>query len=131
MLIAGQVSGTVIQTGTVSWMTPLMEYLSSGNLPDDKIEARNIRHKALCYQIHGDTLFRKSFLGPLFRCVDAEEANYIIREIHEGICELHAGPRMVVAKIMNAGYYWPDMHMDRNVMPAKDTSPERCNLRTT
>ncbi|XP_076922595.1 uncharacterized protein LOC143584415 [Bidens hawaiensis] len=37
----------VIQTGTVSWMTPLKEYLSSGNLPDDKIEARKIRHKAL------------------------------------------------------------------------------------
>ncbi|XP_076949768.1 uncharacterized protein LOC143622537 [Bidens hawaiensis] len=30
----------VIQTGTVSWMTPLKEYLSSGTLPYDKVEAR-------------------------------------------------------------------------------------------
>ncbi|XP_035845711.1 uncharacterized protein LOC118492058 [Helianthus annuus] len=57
-------------------------------------------------------LYRKSYLGPLLRCVDAEDANYLIREVHEGICGIHAGPRMVVAKVMNAGYYWPGMHLD-------------------
>ncbi|XP_076944371.1 uncharacterized protein LOC143614986 [Bidens hawaiensis] len=102
----------VIQTNTVSWMTPLIEYLSSGTLPDDKVEARKVGHKASCYQLHDDILLRKFFLGPLLRCVDADDANYIIGDIHEGICGLHAGPRMVVAKIMNAGYYWPGMHMD-------------------
>ncbi|KAI3807945.1 hypothetical protein L1987_23883 [Smallanthus sonchifolius] len=25
---------------------------------------------------------------------------------------MHVRPRMIVAKIMNAGYYWPGMHMD-------------------
>ncbi|XP_076909572.1 uncharacterized protein LOC143566891 [Bidens hawaiensis] len=102
----------VIQTGTSSWMTPIVNYLTSGTLPDEKAEARKICHKALCYQVHEGVLFQKSFLGPLLRCVDAKESNYVIREIHEGICGLHAGPRMVVAKIMNAGYYWPGMHMD-------------------
>ncbi|XP_076926493.1 uncharacterized protein LOC143589683 [Bidens hawaiensis] len=126
----------VIQTGTVSWMKPLVEYLSSGTLPDDKVEARKIRHKALWYQLHGDILFRKSFLGLLLRCVDAVDANYVIRVIHEGICGLHAGPRMVVAKIMNTGYYWPGMHMDalkeiRNFMLANDTHYGRCDLRMT
>ncbi|XP_076884643.1 uncharacterized protein LOC143533894 [Bidens hawaiensis] len=102
----------VNQTRTCSWMTPIIEYLSSRTLPEDKAKARKIRHKALCYQVHGGVLFRKSFLGPLLRCVDVEDANFVIREIHEGICGLHAGPRMVVAKIMNVGYYWPGMHMD-------------------
>ncbi|XP_076947755.1 uncharacterized protein LOC143619795 [Bidens hawaiensis] len=95
----------VIQTGATSWMEPIKTYLSSSILPEDKAEARKIRHKALCYKIHDGILFQKSFLGPLLRCVDAEDANYVIREIHKGICGLHAGPRMVVAKIMNAGYY--------------------------
>ncbi|XP_076932817.1 uncharacterized protein LOC143598497 [Bidens hawaiensis] len=102
----------VIQTEATSWMEPIQTYLSSGILPEDKTEARKIRHKALFYQVHDEILFRKSFLGLLLRCVDAEDANYVIREIHKGICGLHAGPRMVVAKIMNAGYYWPGMHMD-------------------
>ena len=51
-------------------------------------------------------------MGPLLRCVDKTDAQYLVREIHEGLCGIHAGPRMVVAKIMNAGYYWPGMHMD-------------------
>ncbi|XP_076897149.1 uncharacterized protein LOC143550375 [Bidens hawaiensis] len=102
----------VIQTGATSWMEPIRAYLSSGILPKYKAEARKILHKELWYQMHDEVLFRKSFLGPLLRCVDVEESNYVIREIHEGICSIHAGPRMVVAKIMNARYYWPGMDGD-------------------
>ncbi|XP_076905911.1 uncharacterized protein LOC143561821 [Bidens hawaiensis] len=102
----------VIQTGVESWMTPIKAYLSSGALPAGKAEARKIKNKALNYQLTDGNLYRRSFLGPLLRCVDAEDANYLIQEIHEGICGLHAGPRMTVAKIMNAGCYWPGMHLD-------------------
>ncbi|XP_076924195.1 uncharacterized protein LOC143586556 [Bidens hawaiensis] len=102
----------VIQTGVKSWMTPIKAYLSSGFLPTEKAEARKIKHKALNYQLNDGILYRKSFLGPLLRCVDEEDENYLIRELHEGICGLHTGPRMMVAKIMNAGYYWPDLHLD-------------------
>ncbi|XP_076908008.1 uncharacterized protein LOC143564697 [Bidens hawaiensis] len=70
-----------------------------------------IRHKALQYQLRDEILYRRSFLGPLLLRVDAEDASYLIQEIHEEICGLHAGPRMVVAKITNTGYYWPDIHM--------------------
>ncbi|XP_076938823.1 uncharacterized protein LOC143607165 [Bidens hawaiensis] len=93
-------------------MTPIIAYLSSGILPEEKIAARKIRHKALNYQMQDGVLYRRSFLSPLLRCVDAEDANYLIREVHEGICGLHAGPRMVVAKLMNVGYYWLGMNMD-------------------
>ncbi|XP_076893594.1 uncharacterized protein LOC143545302 [Bidens hawaiensis] len=102
----------VIQTGVESWMTPILAYLSFGALPEGKSAAWKIKHKALNYQIMDGVLYRRSFLGPLLRCVDAEDSNYLIREVHEGICGLHAGPRMVVAKVMNAGYYWPGMHAD-------------------
>ncbi|XP_076889518.1 uncharacterized protein LOC143540300 [Bidens hawaiensis] len=126
----------VIQTGATSWMEPIRAYLSSGILPEDKAEARKIRHKALWYQMHDEVLFRKSFLGPLLRCVDADDANYIVRAIHDGICGLHAGPRMMVAKIMNAGYYWPGMHMDalkeiRKCDACQRHAPGRCDLRMT
>ncbi|XP_076930547.1 uncharacterized protein LOC143595404 [Bidens hawaiensis] len=102
----------VIQTGVESWMTPIKAYLSSGALPAGKAEARKIKHKALNYQMTDAILYQRLFLGPLLRFVDAEDANYLIREIHEGICGLHAGPRLTVAKIMNTRYYWPDMHLD-------------------
>ncbi|XP_021984866.1 uncharacterized protein LOC110880703 [Helianthus annuus] len=102
----------VIEIGQPSWMTPIIQYLQKGILPDNKAEARKVQHKALHYEMNGDILYRRSFLGPLLRCVDPRDANYLVREIHEGICDIHAGPRMVVAKIMNAGYYWPGMHVD-------------------
>ncbi|XP_076920922.1 uncharacterized protein LOC143582181 [Bidens hawaiensis] len=91
----------VIQTGVDTWMTPIKAYLSYGVLPAGKAEARKIKHKALNFQLNDGILYRRSFLGPLLRCVDAEDANYLIREINESICGLHAGPRMTVAKIMN------------------------------
>ncbi|XP_076947184.1 uncharacterized protein LOC143619039 [Bidens hawaiensis] len=98
----------VIQTGE-SWMTPIKAYLSSRALPIEKAEVRKIKHKALNYQMTDGILYRRSFLGPLLHCVDAD---YLVREIHEGICGLHVGPRMTVVKIINAGYYWPNMHLD-------------------
>ncbi|XP_076956362.1 uncharacterized protein LOC143631484 [Bidens hawaiensis] len=73
----------VNQTGVESWMTPIKAYLSSGALPAGKAEARKIKHKALSYQLTDGILYRRSFLGPLLRCVDTEDANYLIREIHE------------------------------------------------
>ncbi|GKB61258.1 reverse transcriptase domain-containing protein [Tanacetum coccineum] len=57
-------------------------------------------------------LYRKSYLVPLMRCVGPLQANYVIREVHMGSCKMHDGPRQVVAKAMNLGYYWPSMHRD-------------------
>ncbi|GJY15508.1 reverse transcriptase domain-containing protein [Tanacetum coccineum] len=58
------------------------------------------------------TLYKKSFLGPWLRCVGPLQANYVLREIHEGSCSMHSGPRSVVAKAIRTGYYWPTMHTD-------------------
>ncbi|XP_076935798.1 uncharacterized protein LOC143602646 [Bidens hawaiensis] len=62
----------VIQTGVESWMTPIKAYLSSGALPAGKDEARKIKQKAMNYQLTNGILYRRSFLGPLLRCVDTE-----------------------------------------------------------
>nr|GEY44942.1 reverse transcriptase domain-containing protein [Tanacetum cinerariifolium] len=51
------------------------------------------------------------------RCVGPLQANYVLREIHEGSCSMHAGLRSVVAKALRSGYYWPTMHTDaRNLI---------------
>ncbi|KAK9074310.1 hypothetical protein SSX86_006908 [Deinandra increscens subsp. villosa] len=93
-----------------SWMTPIFEFLSDGKLPDGSEEARKIRAKALQYTIINDRLYRKSYLGPSLKCMSEAEASQIIKEVHEGICGLHAGPKTVVAKAQRAGFYWPGMY---------------------
>ncbi|XP_022014628.1 uncharacterized protein LOC110914116 [Helianthus annuus] len=40
---------SVIQTGTTSWMTPIIMYLQSGILPENKAEARKIQYKSEHY----------------------------------------------------------------------------------
>ncbi|KAK9066680.1 hypothetical protein SSX86_014003 [Deinandra increscens subsp. villosa] len=100
----------VAQQSPESWTTPIVKYLTDGRLPLDKGEARKLRSKCENYQMVNGILYRRTYLGPLLRCVDPEEANYLIREIHMGICGIHAGPKAVVAKLKGAGYYWPGMH---------------------
>ncbi|XP_071713650.1 uncharacterized protein [Rutidosis leptorrhynchoides] len=95
-----------------TWMKPLREYLELEILPEDKKEARKIRIKAPSYKIMNGALYRKSFLTPWLRCVGPNQASMIIREMHEGICGLHSGPRSIVAKMLRMGYYWPTMHED-------------------
>ncbi|XP_076897774.1 uncharacterized protein LOC143551158 [Bidens hawaiensis] len=115
----------VIQTGVESWMTPIVANLSFGTQPEENSATQKTRHKALNYELQDGVVYRISILGPLLRCVDAEDASYPIREVHEGICGLHAGPRMLVAKLMNAGYYWPGMHVDAVAEIRKCDSSQR------
>ncbi|GKC09829.1 reverse transcriptase domain-containing protein [Tanacetum coccineum] len=110
---------TVVEEDGLTWMTPIIEYLKEGTLPEDKKEASKLRIKARQYELWEKVLYRRSFLKPWLRCVGPLQADYVIREIHEGSCSMHAGPRSVVANAMRLGYYWPTMHRDaRNVIRA-------------
>ncbi|GKE82628.1 reverse transcriptase domain-containing protein [Tanacetum coccineum] len=107
----------VVEEEGHTWMTPIHEYLTEGILPEEKKKARAIRHKAGRYAVINETLYKKSFLGPWLRCVGPLQADYMLREIHEGSCSMHSGPRSVVAKALRSGYYWPTMHTDaRNLI---------------
>ncbi|GJR79380.1 reverse transcriptase domain-containing protein [Tanacetum coccineum] len=107
----------VVEEEGNTWMTPICEYLAKEILPEDKKKARAVRRKAARYAMINGTLYKKSFLGPWLRCVGPLQANYVLREIHEGSCSMHSGPRSVVAKVIRTGYYWPTMHMDaRNLI---------------
>ncbi|GJT12288.1 reverse transcriptase domain-containing protein [Tanacetum coccineum] len=107
---------TVVEEEGPTWMTPIVEYLRDETLPDDKKEASKLRIKARQYELVEEVLYRRSFLTSWLRCVGPLQADYVIREIHEGSCSMHAGPRSVVAKAMRLGYYWPTMHRDAREM---------------
>nr|GEY28167.1 reverse transcriptase domain-containing protein [Tanacetum cinerariifolium] len=103
---------TVVEEDGPTWMTPIMEYLKERTIPSDRKEARKLRIKAQEYELLEGILYRRSFLTSWLRCVEPLQAEYVIREIHEGSCSMHAGPRSVVAKAIWLGYYWPTMHRD-------------------
>nr|GEV29490.1 reverse transcriptase domain-containing protein [Tanacetum cinerariifolium] len=100
----------VVEEEGHTWMTPIHEYLVEGILPEERKKARAIRRKARRYAATDEVLYKKSFLRPWLCCVEPLQANYVLIEIHEGSCSMHAGPRSVVAKSLRSGYYWPTMH---------------------
>jgi len=60
----------------------------------------------------GDDLYKRGYGQPLLKCVTAEQAQYIIKELHEGICGYHSGTRTMTTRILRAGYLWPTMEAD-------------------
>nr|GEW44482.1 reverse transcriptase domain-containing protein [Tanacetum cinerariifolium] len=109
----------VIEEEGPTWMTQLVDYLKEGILHGDEKEAMKIRLKARQYELMEGVLYRRSFLTLWLRCVGPLQADYVTREIHEGSCSMHAGPRAVVAKATRLGYYWPTMHKDARDMIRK------------
>nr|GEW42467.1 reverse transcriptase domain-containing protein [Tanacetum cinerariifolium] len=83
---------TVIKEEGPTWMTELVNYLKEGILPGDEKEARNLRLKARQYELIERVLYKRSFLTPWLRCVGPLQAEYVMKEIHEGLCSMHAGP---------------------------------------
>nr|GEX32347.1 reverse transcriptase domain-containing protein [Tanacetum cinerariifolium] len=92
----------VVEEEGHTWMTPVYEYLTEWILHEEKKKARTVRRKAGRYAVISEVLYKKSFLGPWLRCVGPLQENYVLREIHEGSCSMHAGPRFVVAKALRS-----------------------------
>ncbi|GJQ91137.1 reverse transcriptase domain-containing protein [Tanacetum coccineum] len=90
----------VVEEEGRTWMTPIYEYLTEEILLEEKRKARAIRRKAGRYVVTNGILYKKSFLEPWLRCVGTLQANYVLREIHEGSCSMHAGPRSMVEKAL-------------------------------
>ena len=95
-----------------NWTTPLIAYLRSGILPDGEEATRKLKVQALRFVIIKDVLYKRGFSQPYLRCLSHKEADYVMREIHEGICGNHSGAWSLVHKIIRAGYYWPTMLKD-------------------
>nr|XP_027122134.1 uncharacterized protein LOC113739086 [Coffea arabica] len=97
---------------SATWMAPLIDFLSSGALPENKTEARRIQLRTAKYAYAGRTLYRRSYLSPWLKCVTPDEGNYVLREVHEGICAAHVGSRVLAKKCLLLGYYWPSVFRD-------------------
>ncbi|XP_074291830.1 uncharacterized protein LOC141618636 [Silene latifolia] len=73
------------------WRKPYMEWLKDGKLPEDKKEAQSFRIKASRFVLIDNVLFRRSLAGPYLRCLNKEEANTVLQDVHSGECGNHAG----------------------------------------
>ena len=88
-----------------SWMNPIWDYLVDGKLPSDPKEVSKLRARSVRFTIQWGTLYKRGFSEPILKCVGKEDANYILREVHKGICGNHIGARTLAGKTLRQGYY--------------------------
>lgn len=106
-------SSDVQEIGSESnWTTTIASYLKDGVLPDEKEVARKLKVQAVRFVLIKDVLYKRSFSHPYLRCLGNEEADYVMRKVHEGICGNHSESRSLVHKLVRAGYYWPTIQKD-------------------
>ncbi|XP_074346761.1 uncharacterized protein LOC141685566 [Apium graveolens] len=95
-----------------NWTTPYIDYMRDRTLPKDQNKAKYLKHKAARFFLKNGQLYRRTFSAPTLKCVDPEEANYCLREVHEGICGDHLAAKALAYKVIRQGYYWPTVHSD-------------------
>ena len=95
--------------GEENWITPIVIYLKDERLPEDKDKdkARKLTIRAAKYVLIDEVLYKWGFSQPYLRCLALDESNYVLREIHEGVCGNHSGVKALVHKVARVGYYWP------------------------
>ncbi|GKV37983.1 hypothetical protein SLEP1_g45941 [Rubroshorea leprosula] len=97
---------------TPSWTDPIVSFLQDGSILEDKQEAMRLRKKTSRYTLVDGVLYKRSFSLPLLRCLNPYEAEYALRDVHEGVCGSHIGARTLAHKVLRQGYYWPNMYKD-------------------
>ena len=102
-----------------SWMDPIWDYLVEGTLLSDLKEASKLRARLARFTVHRGTFYKRGFSTPILKCVGKEDANYILREVHEDICGNHIGARTLVGKTLRQGYYWPTILKDATELVRK------------
>jgi len=98
---------TLTQHQADNWTTPYILYLQTGNSPPNA--NRTWITKATRYTTIGDDLYKRGYGQPVLKCVIVEQAQYIIKELHEDICSIHSGTCTMTIKILRAGYFLSTM----------------------
>ena len=84
-------------------------------LPDDKEVARKLKVQVARFILVKDILYNRGFSRLYRRCLVLEEADYVLREVHKGICRNYSESWSLVHKLIRVGYYWPTIQKDAHV----------------
>ena len=93
-------------------MTPILNYLHSGELPVDHNKARKLGLRASWFVLIKEVLYKRGFAFPYLGCLTEDEANYALREIYEGICGDHSRAQPFTSEVLRTKYYWPTVQKD-------------------
>ena len=95
-----------------SWMDPIILYISTRELHNEKDKAHRVQIKSPRFSLVDGQLFKRSLGGPYLKCLMPEQGQYVLAELHEGMCGNHSGDITLAHRAHTQGYYWPTMRAD-------------------
>nr|XP_027124338.1 uncharacterized protein LOC113741048 [Coffea arabica] len=104
-----------------SWYKDIKEFMKTGSYPPDTDSVAKIflRRMSSRFFLNGEVLYKKTSDLGLLRCINEEEADYMMKEVHSGVCGPHMNGHLLAKKIMRTGYFWLTMDM---------TAPWPCSI---
>ena len=78
----------------------------------EKSKKRALKLKATKYCIIEQQLYWKDSSGLLLKCLDEDESQRVMTEMHKGACGGHLYWKSTTNKILRVGYYWPTLFTD-------------------
>ena len=106
-----------VQINGAQWFSNIANYLTCGIIP----KGRNSREKKIFYEeakyyYWDDPLLFRLFSNGIYRrCISEEKVASVIANCHSLPCWGHGGVMKIVAKIPEAGSFWPTLYKDVNV----------------
>jgi hypothetical protein len=103
-----------VPLGKESWYGKLIYLLHHETFPENlnPKERRALRLKSTQFRLINSVLFRINNDGVLLRCLEREDADKVLRELHDGHASGHFAGNTIAHKILRVGYYWPTLFRD-------------------
>ena len=80
-----------IEESPPSWMDLIRLYIATGELPDDRSMAHKVQIQSAKFSLVDGQLYKQSLGEPYLKCLTPEQGQYVLAELHEGICGNHPG----------------------------------------
>ena len=74
--------------------------INKGLLLSDPKEAAKLKARSVKFTVHKGSLYKRGFFTPILKCITGRDADYVLWEVHEGVCENHIGARALVGKVL-------------------------------
>jgi ribonuclease HI len=74
------------------WYNDIKKFLQHREYPQriSKTDEKTLRRMTMNFYLDGEILYKRSFDGTLLRCLNENEIEQTLKEVHEGICATHA-----------------------------------------
>ena len=90
---------------SLSWMDPIVQYIKTGELLNERDKAHKIQIQSARFSLVNGHLFKRSLDRLYLKCLTTEQGQYVLAELHEGICGNHPGGKTLAHRAHTQGYY--------------------------